>query len=210
MKLVEHLGSGYTLAAVLTLEELGIDRYPVTAAGKVRKNILKELVSQHFGVAPEQDNESFLNGKSTEPLTPQSSKRSDIPGSVNLEPLSLNKDASEIEETIQQLIEIWATLVVISPSKDDPILDFADSITLLRYCDKVWRSLGKKLYLQDFIVHETIGQQAQLLQSRDAIPKEAAGAGMHITLEPLSLKVLLTFKPSRPYGYIVSRRNGPY
>ena len=101
--------------------------------------------------------------------------------SINLEPLTLDEDSLEIQETCEKLLEIWATLVVVPPSKDFSIFDFADSITLLRYCDKVWRILGKRLYLQDFLVHKTVEQQATLLQSRDMTSKNAVGAGMYLT-----------------------------
>jgi hypothetical protein len=185
MSLVESLGPNYTLAAVVTLEELGIKQYPLTSAGKVRKNILKELVSKHFIVEDEQQQKPSLLEKAAEPLTPPSSKGSEMFDSVNLEHLTLDDDALEIQETCEKLLEIWATLVVVAPSKDDPIFEFADSITLLRYCDKVWRSLGKKLYLQDFLVHETVEQQAKLLQTRDVAQKDAAGAGMYQHGSPL-------------------------
>ncbi|KUJ19720.1 AMP-binding enzyme family protein-like protein [Mollisia scopiformis] len=139
MHLVQPLGQSYSLAAIVTLEELGIEKYPLTSAGKVRKNVLKELLVKYFEPEPEPEPESRTNKS----------------------------------KTIRQLIEIWATLVVNSPSKDDSVYDFADSISLLRYCDKVWRALGKKLYLQDFVKHETIEKQAQLLQSRGESTAEA-------------------------------------
>ncbi|CZR69382.1 related to long-chain-fatty-acid-CoA ligase [Phialocephala subalpina] len=176
MRLVEHLGPSYALAAVTTLEELSIEQYPMTPAGKVRKNILKDLVAKHFGIASNEPDkrtsppEDFIG-----PLTPPTSEGPEEVLSVNLEPLNLDKESTEVDETTKQLMEIWATLVISAPSKDDPIFDFADSITLLRYCDKVWRSLGKKLYLQDFIVHDTVERQAQLLQSRDAATKDSEG-----------------------------------
>ena len=186
MNLVEHLGPSYTLAAVITLEELGIKQYPLTSVGKVRKNILKELASKHFNVESDQDKKLSPLTKAAEPLTPPSSKGSEMFDSVTLEPLTLDEDSLEIQETCEKLLEIWATLVVVPPSKDVHIFDFADSITLLRYCDKVWRSLGKKLYLQDFLVHKTVEQQAKLLQSRDATSKDAVGAGMYLTYETLT------------------------
>jgi hypothetical protein len=169
MKLVEHLGPNHSLAAIITLEELGIEKYPVTSAGKVRKNILKELVCQYFGVVNDKENKE---PPSTDPLTPPSSiHAAEV---VDLEPLSLQDE--ELAETIQQLVDIWSTLVISAPGKYDAMFDFADSITLLRYTDKVWRALGKKLYLQDFLVHDTVEKQAKLLQTRESTPQEASGA----------------------------------
>jgi hypothetical protein len=169
ISLVEHLGPSHSLAAIITLEELGIKKYPVTSAGKVRKNILKELVCQHLGVVNDKEDKEL---PSTDPLTPASS--TDADEVVGLEPLSA--EDSELAETIQQLLDIWLTLVVGAPGKDDGIFDFADSITLLRYTDKVWRTLGKKLYLQDFVVHDTVEKQAKLLQTRGASAEEASDA----------------------------------
>jgi hypothetical protein len=168
MSLVDHLGPSHYLAAIVTLEELGIEKYPVTSAGKVRKNILRELVCEYFGVTNDKEDKEVVL------LTPPSPKDLDF-NSADVEPLSL--EDAEIAETTQQLVDIWSTLVVNAPGKDDAIFDFADSITLLRYTDKIWRTLGKKLYLQDFLTHDTIELQAKLLQTREATPKEAAGAG---------------------------------
>jgi hypothetical protein len=167
MQLAEHLGPSHSLAAIVTLEELDIEKYPVTSAGKVRKNVLKDLVCQHFGVTPDKENKEPLL------LTPPSSKDLDF-DSADVEPLSL--EDAEIAETIQQLVDIWSTLVVSAPGKDDAIFDFADSITLLRYTDKIWRMMSKRLYLQDFLTHDTIELQAKLLKTREATPKEASGS----------------------------------
>jgi hypothetical protein len=43
---------------------------------------------------------------------------------------------------------------------------FADSITLLRESDRVWKTLRKELYLQDYVEHPTIEKQATLLEQR--------------------------------------------
>jgi hypothetical protein len=170
----------------VTLEDLNIDKYPVTSAGKVRKNILKELVCQHFSVV---NNKEGKEMPSNSPLTPSSS--AGLVEAVDLEALSL--EDQEVSATIQQLVDIWSTLVVSAPGKDDPLFDFADSITLLRYTDKVWRTMGKKLYLQDFLTHDTVELQAQLLQTRETATKDPTSGGT-ITLSSNEL---------------VRRENGP-
>jgi hypothetical protein len=43
---------------------------------------------------------------------------------------------------------------------------FADSITLLRYSDRVWKTLRKELYPQDYLEHPTIEKQAILVVYR--------------------------------------------
>ncbi|KAE9377406.1 acetyl-CoA synthetase-like protein [Stipitochalara longipes BDJ] len=169
MNLVEHLGPSHALAAIVTLEELGIEKYPVTSAGKVRKNVLKELVCQHFGIVLNKEN----NKAHLDPLTPPSSF--DAADELDLEKMSA--EDAEVAETIKQLTEVWSTLVLKAPGKDDAIFDFADSITLLRYTDKIWRTLGKKLYLQDFLIYDTVEKQARLLQTREKEATKEADSG---------------------------------
>ena len=169
MNLVEHLGPSHSLAAIVTLEDLGIDKYPVTSAGKVRKNILKDLICQHFGISNDnEDKEAPSN-----PLTPPSS--ADAAEELVLENIRLEN--SKIEETIQRLIDIWSTLVLNAPGRNDAIFDFADSITLLRYTDKIGRTMGRNLYLQDFLTHDTVEKQARLLQTREKEGAKEAGLG---------------------------------
>jgi hypothetical protein len=176
----------------LTLEELGLEGYPLTVAGKVRKNVLRELVHKHL--APPDDvvaDESLQVSSPPEndgPPTPPSSKDSGGSEAESLELIGPEKERSEIEETIQQLTDIWSTLVVIVPLKSQSILEFADSITLLRYCDKVWRNMGKKLYIQDFVAFETVEKQAELLQTRAAVSAET---GADARMYPLKVYPLI-------------------
>jgi len=160
MSLASSLGASYSLAAILTLEELGLENYPTTSAGKVKKNILKDLVAQHFAI-PEDDT---MTSDQEATLYTNLSGTSSSQTSVNSE---MSEEISRPEETIQDLLSIWSSLGGITPTKDDHVWDFADSITLMRYCDKVFRVLGKKLYLQDFLEHRTTEQHAILLYSRD-------------------------------------------
>jgi hypothetical protein len=165
MNLVEHLGPSHALAAIVTLEELGIEKYPMTSAGKVRKNILKELVCQHFGITNDKEDKLAPLDRLTDPPS--------IDASAQLELKKAGIEKAEIEETIQQLTEIWSTLVLSAPGRNDTIFDFADSITLLRYTDKIWRILGKKLYLQDFLASDTVEKQAKLLRTRETeVPRQ--------------------------------------
>jgi hypothetical protein len=197
MSLIEKLPQSHTPAAILTLEELGLEQYPLTAAGKVKKNVLRELVYKHLALP----DETLLHETPPQmpssleyivPPTPPASKHSGGSNIDSLELIGRELEQTEVEETIEQLTAIWSTLVVIAPLKTDSILDFADSITLLRYCDKVWRSLGKKLYIQDFVAFETIEKQAELLQKRGAMNSESeADTGMYLFEIYSSILVLL-------------------
>jgi hypothetical protein len=178
MKHVEALGSIYTLAAIITLDELGIKHYPATPTGKVRKDALKQLVLKHlFPLSDSEslhskDSKSAASENTEAPSTPLSSESSKTFESVQFDHFKVKNESSANYATIQQLISIWTNLVAVAPKIDSSVLDFADSITLLRYCDKVWRTLGKKLFLQDFLENETIEKQARLLESRDTIPAQ--------------------------------------
>jgi len=167
MSLASSLGPSYTLAAILTLEELGLEQYPTTPAGKIKKNILKDIVAKRLAV-PEDDS---ATSDQEETLYTNPSGASESETSSDAE---VSDELSGLEQTIQDLISVWTSLGGIAPAKDDEFMDFADSITLMRYCDKVFRVLGKKLYLQDFLEHRTTEQHAMLLRSRDS--------GMDITL----------------------------
>jgi len=186
MILIEKLPQSHTPAAILTLEELGLEQYPLTAAGKVKKNVLRELVYKHLALPDETPLHETPSQVSSSleyivPPTPPASKHSGSSHADSLELTGRELEQTEVEETIEQLTAIWSTLVVIAPLKTDSILGFADSITLLRYCDKVWRSLGKKLYIQDFVAFETIEKQAELLQKRGAMKSESeVDTGMYL------------------------------
>ncbi len=72
---------------------------------------------------------------------------------------------SQIDFT-QDLLDIWEDLVGIRPSPEDPIYTFADSVTLLRYCDRVLNTIGQRVYLQDFAESPTIQELAGLVNAR--------------------------------------------
>ncbi|KAI0477121.1 hypothetical protein GGR56DRAFT_665271 [Xylariaceae sp. FL0804] len=159
------LGKEFVLAAVYTLEELGLIDFPVTLSGKVRKEELRANVVRHrrrLQTPPPEAGGSFLG---------------------------------HIEATKRGLQEIWQALIGMSPGYDDLVTEFADSITILRFCDKVTTSLGKRIYLQDFIQHPTISSQASLLEERATMlssgtkrhfPSHATGASQSLKYSRIS------------------------
>lgn len=135
------LGARYVLDAVYTLEELGLQSFPVTSLGKVKKEKLRRAVA--------------ALRKANEPVIGR-------PVAYTWElPQNSTKPLTEI------LVDLWEQLSGTRPSKDESIIYLSDSITLLRYCDSVLRYCGKRIYLQDFADHDTIEKQAQLLIMRD-------------------------------------------
>ncbi|KAH8897277.1 acetyl-CoA synthetase-like protein [Thozetella sp. PMI_491] len=84
---------------------------------------------------------------------------------------SLRSSSSEINRTTKNgtqssLVSILEDLLGQAPGLDDDILTLADSITVMRYCDRIFKTLELKLYLQDVLEMKTIREQAGLLMRR--------------------------------------------
>ena len=126
------LGPIYALDAVYTLAELGLESFPLTITGKVRKDILKKAVSDH--------------------------RRKGVPSTAAPD--------TAFSDMLDKLCSIWEDLVGVRPEPGSSIGDFADSITLLRFCDRVLHNMGHRIYLQDMMDHDTAEKQAKLLLSR--------------------------------------------
>lgn len=124
----------YALDGVYTLEELGLERFPLTSLGKVKKEQLKNRILE-LRQAKASPKIRATNGASTPPF-------------------------------VGKLLGICEQLTGTRPSITESFKYLAGSITLMRYCDHVLRVCGQRLYLQDFVEHDTIEKQAHLLLSR--------------------------------------------
>ncbi|KAI0017976.1 acetyl-CoA synthetase-like protein [Xylariomycetidae sp. FL0641] len=136
------LGTQYALDAVYTLEELNLSGFPSTASGKIRKGELKDSIARYRETL----------------AAPQ--------------PNGHHSAAHRLEQTEGELQEVWEGLIGIRPATDELITAYADSITALRYCDRVMTAIGKRLYLQDVEEHPTISDQAKLLEKRPSGTQE--------------------------------------
>lgn len=136
-----ELGRRYALDAVYSLNELGLQSFPMTSIGKIKKEALRQTVSK-------------IRKMTQQPRAPEIKNEQNgfQPRTVSL---------------ADRLLDIWQKLVGTRPSKSDSVMYFADSITLLRYCENVLRSCGGRLYLQDFVENDTVEKQAQLLEVRE-------------------------------------------
>ena len=134
------LGPRYALAEVYTLDELELESVPTTSLGKVRKSNLQEAIRKF-----QEHQQQVLERE-----------------------VSDNQELEIVRDTIHMLVGAWESLTGVRPSTDVSVSDLADSITMLRYCDAVFRSSGKRLYFQDVLHHETLRQQAKLLLTRDS------------------------------------------
>lgn len=139
IKKSRSLDPRHALDAVYTLQELGLEKFPVTSLGKVKKALLREklqLLRQPPEPQPEPDH-------TNQPVIQPSQKY------------------------MSRLLDVWEKLCGARPAPSDNVLFLADSITLLRYCDHVLRACGQRLYLQDFADNESVEKQARLLLSRE-------------------------------------------
>jgi hypothetical protein len=168
------LGAMYTLDAVYSLDELQLENFPLTSVGKVKKRKLVEIVEEFRGQhkATESSvsvNEELVIAPSSE--EPISSPRKEAVVSVNGveetaadgDPASESSPETEIEK---QLVHIWKDIVGIAPDINDSVTTFADSITILRYADRVLNEFGRPIYLHDIPDNLTVRQQAMLLSRR--------------------------------------------
>ena len=160
----------YALDRIYTLDDIGLGEFPVTITGKIRKEALR---SQIFKL----DQPSGLPSPSPSHQTSE--------GHVQTGGASSCTSASEVPmlpatgriNFTQDLLEIWEDLVGLQPSLDDPIYTFADSVTLLRYCDRVLNTVGQRVYLQDFVDCPTVQDLAALVNSRATSAAATVGSG---------------------------------
>ncbi|VUC37003.1 unnamed protein product [Clonostachys rosea] len=143
---VATLDSKYMLAGIYTLKDLGLKAFPVTSMGKVKKNELKKAVT-------------ILRQGSADETTHATSKH-DRSYSFSIDNELLNK-----------LVDAWEQVTGTRPRIDTQITHLADSISILRYCDAVYRLTGKRLYLQDVVTCDTVEKQAELLATRSVNPQ---------------------------------------
>lgn len=123
--IIEKLSPIYVPYSILTLEDLQLNAFPMTATGKIKKIELKKIVNDYFATISE-PNETSTN-----------------------------------EQMTAQLRGIWAELINTVPediSIKDPVTNFADSITRLRFCKILWSRFGQRLYLPDLEKNDTIEQ----------------------------------------------------
>lgn len=167
-----RLGPRFILDAVYTLDELKLESLPVTSIGKVKKGILKDVVTLF-----RQDQKMLKTSKVKSTGKPK-------------------RDA-----LAEELLEIWEEVTGTRPAITDSMGHFADSINLLRYCDAIFRSCGKRLYLQDVVEHDTIAKQADLLRARAHCKiKEAPGKKIFGTRKeelPLKSSQIFSAKQSK-------------
>lgn len=154
------MGPKYALDGVYTLEELGLKGFPMTKTGKLRKDELRKAVllktNRTRQDATLRDAEAPMEPQQA-PVTPPPSRPGSRREDEPKEPLDL---VAELSSIVSDLLGSF-----ISPGTD--VQTLMDSVTMLRYSDRVLRNLGRKLYLHDMLKYPTLKEQAVMLQSRE-------------------------------------------
>jgi len=184
-----QIGPMYALGAVYFLEELGLQNFPLTVLGKMKKEALKEAIKTHRDKSRVQNvNGATTVGAQVDGSDTGVSLAQNPETFVRIDPNPLTASGPALKEeakddTLSKMILIWEDLTGITPDPDDNILKFADSITILRYCEQVLNVLAGSLYLQDFADHQTVREQAALLKLRSKqqpISEDTNGSAMGI------------------------------
>lgn len=157
-KAASDMGAMYSLGGVYTLEELGLQAFPLTRTGKVRKDELRNAVLRKQQATP---NIEFPPPKTLRQAPNTVATPPESPFMVDVEAAP-----GESLDLTAELTSIISDLVGIVPRPHTDIREMMDSVNVLRYTDRVLRRLGRRLYLQDVIKSPTIAGQAALLQSR--------------------------------------------
>lgn len=137
----KHIGPEFIFVHILTLQDLGLEEFPVGPGGKVRKPVLKKMVLKHLNKAKQ--SETLANGNST----------------------STNIEQSQ-DYWINLVKSVWADLLHIDSSELDAdfrLEHFTDSLTAMRYCFEIERMTSKRLTVEDVRESPTIRSQAKLV-----------------------------------------------
>ncbi|KAK4442277.1 hypothetical protein QBC34DRAFT_444296 [Podospora aff. communis PSN243] len=192
-KVVMHkcreLGPMYALGGVYTLEDLGMDTFPMTSLGKIKKEVLRQEVAKLRAPPPDPAPEPTPEPTpepAPEVVTNGHGHANSTNGHNNgfTENEANGQRVAPVSPLVEQIMAIWENLIGEKPAPDDNIATYADSITLLRFCDRVQTLLGQRIYLQDFIDHDTIAKQALLIEQRS---EESGHTNSISTSKPLNL-----------------------
>lgn len=138
---VDKLGTLYMPSETVSLQELGVDDFPKTDSGKVQKAKLKELVTEYL-----RSRDGILKNTS-----------------------SSDEAANKSLTIVNDLHRIWSNLLSLSKERlatSIPLVELADSITIMRSIHKIKRELGHTMTVREIMENPTIENQARLLQGR--------------------------------------------
>jgi acyl carrier protein len=137
---LKSMGPSFVPDQFFTVAQLGLEEWPKTFSGKIQKTRLVSLVKEY------RDAQRSIKEQRK---------------------VSTSKRSSSLEATV---LHIWSSLLSLPPDqidKDSPPELFADSISILRFRDKLKKETGKTLTLEDMVTHKTIRAQIQFLANQN-------------------------------------------
>lgn len=140
--IVHQMGTLYVPEDVVSIEDLALTDYPRTLSGKIQKTKVTALVNEYLSKQANTNDDA--NGISGDQLT-------------------------------EDIKAIWAKVVGLDSSHielDRPIMEFADSINIMRARAQIKKRTGKTLLLSDMKPTGTIGEQVKILQSMGTVPEK--------------------------------------
>lgn len=153
------MGLRYTLDSVYTLEELGLKGFPMTKTGKIRKDELKKAVLL------QKDQQSLESTARDALVIIQQTPLKSPPSRPGLYKEDGVKGAPP--NLVEELSSLVSDLLGSSTTPETDLQTLMDSVTMLRYSDRVLRKLGRKLYLHDMLKFPTLKEHAAMMQSRE-------------------------------------------
>lgn len=128
-RIQDHFGKTHRLAGIVTLQELGLDRLPLTAIGKVQKSVLRDAAQALLGRnnAPLSESAMTLDivlATWCKVLTVETTAVSrETPVPTMADSLLMLRFCYEIERTLQKRIAVADILENVTPSAQARILD---------------------------------------------------------------------------------------
>ena len=137
------MGAAFVPEQIITLEDIGLDEYPKTSSGKIKKTELAQTVRNYRETQEKQGNGT--------------------PGP--------SKNNHRVDQTLlDTVIWIWWKASGIDSNHLDinsPVSNFADSITIMRVRDMMRKRLGKTLKVEEMAMNPSIMAQVKILQGQD-------------------------------------------
>jgi hypothetical protein len=135
--LVSRLGSDYRMAAILTLQDIGIDAFPLGPGGKIRKFEVQKLV---------------VNALDKAGITETETEGASSSGSCS------------IVDRVRTLLSKQFLIPLEDIAADSPVRRYMDSLTAARFCRDLEKIAGRRIPLNAVMAAETVQDQARLCE----------------------------------------------
>ncbi|KEY75091.1 hypothetical protein S7711_01551 [Stachybotrys chartarum IBT 7711] len=116
--------TSWIVDVIYNLKDIGFDTFPMTTLGKIKKGVLREGVIKH------RLGNILANATDGIPSKHTQNNKTDL--------------------LVDKLTNVWEQVTGHQPAATDRIRDLGDSITLLQFCEALFRREDRRIYLQDF------------------------------------------------------------